>query len=71
MIRSLLPLMVLATNAVALADDATTTDGRLMGYKSSVAPPAASMSLIWLELIGLGVVGLGVLFISAKRTHLD
>jgi hypothetical protein len=70
MIRALAPAFVLIATATALADDAQ-PDARWMGYANPMAPPAGSTSLQWLALVGLGVVGLGVMFMNAKRTHLD
>ena len=73
--RRLIRWMVLGLLAVspalARADDTPPPDARLMGYKSVVAPQPGSTALQWLSLIGLGVVGLGMLFLSAKRSHLD
>lgn len=69
-IRAFVPLVMLATAGMALADDAQ-PDARWMGYSQSMAPPAGSTGLQWLAVVGLGVVGLGLMFMSAKRSHLD
>ena len=70
MIRALALATMLIAPAAALADEAQ-SDARWMGYNQTVAPPPASTSLQWLALVGLGVVGLGLMFMSAKRSHLD
>jgi hypothetical protein len=68
----LMPILILlATPVLALADDAPLIDGRLQGYRVTVNTPIGSTALTWLLLIGLGVVCAGVMFMSAKRSHLD
>ena len=71
-VRLLTPLLILAAPAIALADDSTPQpDARLLGYKGNVALTVGGTELAWFALIGLGIVCVGVLFLSAKRTHLD
>lgn len=59
-------------NAVgARADDADApVDARYFGYQPNVVVEQ-STALIWLLSLGLIVLGLAVLFLNAKRSHLD
>jgi hypothetical protein len=72
MSRLLVLGLLLLSPAIAMADDAIPVDGRLQGYKENMGPAVpGSTTLTWLTLVGLGVLGVGVMFMSAKRTHLD
>jgi hypothetical protein len=67
-----LPLLAFAFPAVALADDtAAPVDARLEGYRQGIMASPGSTALTWLLLVGIGVVTIGVMFMSAKRSHLD
>lgn len=59
------PVMVLAQET---AED---LDGRLRGYKENVQFGGSSVALSWLLLIFLGAVCLSVMFMDAKRSHMD
>jgi len=67
----LVALAVLASPAAALADDAAPVDGRLEGFKEGLLTTQGSSTLTWLLFVGIGVVTIGVMFMSAKRSHLD
>jgi hypothetical protein len=65
-------LMILASwPLAAMADDTSPLDARLQGYKDGIALPPASTATQWLALVGLGVVGVGIMFMNARRSHLD
>lgn len=46
-------------------------DARVQGYSKTVQLPSSSTALTWLLLVVLGGVCVGVMFIDAKRSHLD
>jgi hypothetical protein len=71
MARLMTAVIVLATPVMALADDTPPVDARLQGYKDSLASPVGSTAFAWLVLVVSGLVCIGVMFMSAKRTHLD
>jgi len=79
MIRMRLGLMKLAAALTVIAmavpawadDDTASLDARLLGYKNDVYSSPGSTMTLWLIVIALGAVGLGVLFMSARRSHLD
>lgn len=63
---------VLSLPAAARADDdEVVTDGRLEGYKDTVALPKSGTGTTYLLLVVLVIVGLAGLFKDAKRSHLD
>ena len=71
--RAMLGLMLMlaaGSATTALADD-TPVDARLQGYPGNVAPTTSAPTTQWLELVVLGAAGVGVLFINARRSHLD
>jgi hypothetical protein len=66
------PLLAFAFPAIALADDSSApVDARLEGFKQGIMASPGSTALTWLLLVGIGVVTIGVMFMSAKRSHLD
>jgi len=70
--KRLLPLFfLLAAPAAALADDTGPVDGRMAGFKEGIMAAPGSTAVTWLLLIGIGIVTVGVMFMSAKRSHLD
>jgi hypothetical protein len=70
--KRLLPLWVLlAAPAAAWADDAPVIDGRMEGFKEGIMASPGSTVITWLLLVGIGIVTIGVMFMSAKRSHLD
>jgi len=65
-------LMILASwPLAAMADDTTPLDARLQGYKDTIVIPPSSTATQWLALVGLGVAGVGIMFMNARRSHLD
>lgn len=74
--------MMLAACAVALAllaspssaraqdEDEGPPDARLGGFTQEVKTDGSNM-VQWFTLFGMGIIGLSVLFIDAKRSHLD
>jgi len=71
MARWLVLAVVVLSPVLAFADDEAPVDARLQGYKQPMAPTPGSTSFQWLCFVGLGIVGMGVMFINAKRSHLD
>jgi hypothetical protein len=70
--RAMTAAVILASPALALADDSTPLiDARAQGYRQTLTPPPGSTALAWLCFVVLGIVGAGVMFMNAKRTHLD
>jgi hypothetical protein len=69
--RWLIPLALLAAPAGVFADDNTPIDGRMEGFKEGIMASPGSTALTWLLLVGIGIVTIGVMFMSAKRSHLD
>ena len=69
--RPLVFLAFLTTPALALADDAGPVDARTEGFRQGLMASPGSTALTWLLFVGIGVVAIGVMFMSAKRSHLD
>ncbi len=61
---------VLLLAAPAMAQDDEIVNARLYGFEREVALGGRA-HLTYLSMVGLGVVGLAVMFINAKRSHLD
>lgn len=61
---------VLLFTAPAMAQDDEIVNARLYGFEREVALGGRT-HLTYLGMVGLGVVGLAVMFINAKRSHLD
>lgn len=66
-----LTLAVMAMPLIALADDAPTPDARLEGYPTPVALNEGGTGWSIVFLIFLLAITMGVMFINAKRSHLD
>lgn len=63
---------VLAPGAALAQDDEDIAhDARLDGYATNVLVESDSTALSWLLLVFLAAVAIGVMFMNAKRTHLD
>ena len=74
--RLLTFLFAVAIPVIAFASGDEETDGidaRLKGYKdgSMALKDASGTALTWILLIVLAAICVGVLFMSAKRSHLD
>jgi hypothetical protein len=61
----------LPTPARADDDEPFVYDARIQGYSKVVQLPAGSTALTWLLLIVLAGACVGVMFMDAKRSHLD
>jgi hypothetical protein len=65
-------LVGLLSPAAALADERVVVDGRLEGYSPDLTLQNSSgPALLWLLVVVLAALVFGVLFMDAKRTHLD
>ena len=66
-----LTLAVFCTPLIALADEGPDPDGRLEGYGMPVALKDGGTVGTMIMLLFLMAIALGVMFINAKRSHLD
>jgi hypothetical protein len=64
-------LAAMAMPLIAMADDAPTPDARLEGYATQVALNEGGTGWSIVFLIFLLAITMGVMFINAKRSHLD
>ncbi len=65
-----LALLASPTTAHAQDEEEGPPDARLGGFTQEVKTEGGNM-VQWFTLFGMGIIGLSVLFIDAKRTHLD
>ena len=67
----LIPVMVFASSSDDEGGDGI--DARLKGYKDGTMAlkDASGTALVWVLILILGALCVGVLFMNAKRTHLD
>jgi hypothetical protein len=79
-LRSWLAAMMLAVTLLATAmptparaddDEPFVYDARVQGFSKPVQLPSSSTALTWLLLIVLAGACIGVMFMDAKRSHLD
>ena len=52
-------------------DEDTHYDGRTQGYTPNAESKSSSVGLTWLLVVVLGGATVGVMFMDAKRSHLD
>lgn len=64
-------VLAFAPLAARAADDDPKPDARLEGYPSPVALNEGGAGMTWFFLIVLAGVSCGVMFMNAKRSHLD
>jgi hypothetical protein len=67
----MIPLLVMVPQVRAQDEDSKVYDARLEGYDGNVTLDGSSTALLWLLLVILSAVVVGVMFMDAKRTHLD
>lgn len=67
----LLTGLSLAPAALAQDEEEIKMDARLEGYASPVFMNKASNASVWFLLLACGVISIGVMFMNAKRSHLD
>jgi hypothetical protein len=65
-----LALLASPSSARARDEDEGPPDARLSGFTQEVKNDGSNM-VQWFTLFGMGIIGLSVLFIDAKRSHLD
>lgn len=70
-----LALMLAGTMAPSVAraddDEPEIYDARVQGFDKNVQLSSSSTALIWLLMIILGGITVGVMFMNARRSHLD
>jgi len=64
-------LTALMAPLIALADEEKNPDARLEGYNGNVALGDGGIGMTVTFLIVLSLLTIGVMFINAKRSHLD
>lgn len=60
-----------AAPAYAQDEDEVLRDARFDGYNPEIKFDSGGAAINWFLLLGCGIISLGVMFINAKRTHLD
>lgn len=69
---AIVPFLTVVPHALADDDENSKVyDARLEGYGTSMTLDGSSTALLWLLLVILGAITIGVLFMDAKRSHLD
>lgn len=70
-VLGILPVLVFAAPLMAEDGDGPVIDARLLSYGGAAATEQGSTATMWMLAVAFGLVAFGVMFINAKRTHLD
>jgi hypothetical protein len=70
-VLALTAVATLAPISTCAADDEVKPDARLEGYPTQVALNEGGAGMTWAFLMVLGALTCGVMFMNAKRSHLD